>query len=253
MIRFLLLTTLAAVLVASALAQPDPAVQGNPPPPQPGAAQRGNNRMGMAGMQGMQQEALMEVTPQGVFVLRAGILAKFDPQTLTPQGTLELFAPVPAQPTMPQNPTAQDRQVMRDWMMAMMPRMAPAIMLLNGDMLLIVQGNNFFRVNQQTLKLEAAQTALAKPDANNPRQMMMAKPELRLVDNTLYILMDDQLVSVNIGDGAVLSRGVLPKEMMAQMQMPAGMMGGGAAGAGRGAGAGRAGRGNAAPGNQPQQ
>ncbi len=237
MIRMTLSLVLALSAMAIVLAQAAP---GTPvPQPQPGGGM--GMRGGMPGIQGMQPSVEMTVTPNGVFVLKSGVLVKYD-TTLKQQGTsLELFGPLAVQPTVSNPPTDEERQRMRTWLLDAAPRMSPAAMLADGDELLIVVGNTLFRVNQKTLALDTKQAKLL--GENNPLQnrpfaamtaMMGSKPVLQLSEKTLFIILGSDLVAVNAETGDVLGNGVLPKETNIDMTNLRGVFGGGGAGAGRG-------------------
>lgn len=261
MLRQLLIgafTLFFAATIAFAQAAPgETQPQGAGPGPGPGRPNRG---MG-PGM--LSQEAQMMITANGVFVLHAGVLAKFDATTLQPQGAaLELFGPLAAMPTLSEPPTDQERTAMQSWVKGFTMRLSPATMLAKGDELLIVQNNNFFRVNQQTMAVDTTKAGLLSQNAWAQTQLpvtqllMTGKPVLQLVDNTLYVIIGANLVTVNADTGAVLSNGTLPQEMNPMQDMRAlmstGLLGGGngmmGGGAGRRNGGGRRGGGaNNAP------
>jgi len=159
----------------------------------------------------------MTITQYGVFVLKNAALAKFDAATLRQQGAaLELFGTLPEQPPVSTPPTDQERQAVMAWNKANAMRMSPAAMLAKGDELLIVMNNVLFRVNQRTLTLDTTQPKLLAADTN-PQSWM--KPVLELNANTLYILIGFNMVAVNADTAAVLSNGVLPKEMTPKQNM----------------------------------
>jgi len=226
-------------------------IGGAAPAPQPGNGGRGFPGMGMMGMgmQGMQQAPEMTITPNGIFILKSGVLMRFDTK-LKQQGTsLELFGALAVQPPMSETPTDAERQAMMAWMRDAAPRMSPAAMLAKDDELLIVIGTTLFRVNQKTLVLDTKQTKLvAQADMAENRPLaalMTGKPVLQLNDKTLYIIIGANLAAVNADTGDVLSTGVLPKEttvnmmnMMRPMRNGGGNGGGGVRGGGGGRGAG---------------
>lgn len=241
MVRSMLFLVLLLLAVTCAFAQPDPNAGGAaaPPPggPRGGGAGPGGAMRGM--MANMQQEPVMTITANGLFVLRAGVVAKFDLATMKPQGTLELFGPLGVQPVLPATPTDQDRQAQFAWLRDYFTRMAPATVLAKDDVLLIVQDNSFFRVNQKTMQMDAIQTELVKPVNGNAMRgamMNMTKATVQLLDKTLYILTGTNLISLNAEDGTILNRSELPKELTPAMPNFAGM--GGMGGLGRQGGAG---------------
>ena len=73
--------------------------------------------------------------------------------------------------------------------------------------------------------------------------MQQSAPGYLLVDNTIYLARDTELLAINIPDGKIANRLTLPKEL----QITAPPMGGGPGGMGAGMGAGRAARGRIGP------
>ncbi len=246
MIRSTLLIMVALCFAVSMVYAQEAPGGGNRP-----AGGMGGNRGGMFGG-GQQNTAQMEITANGIFVLDNGVLAKFDPTSLKQAGvSLELFGPLAERPTMSTPPTDAEQQAMRTWMMDYMKRTSPPTMLAQGDELLIVMGNSYFRVNQLTMAIDATQATLITPSTEaqpqNPRPMMNSKPVLLLAGNMLYILLNGNLVKVNAETGAVLCSNALPKEMTPPApNFGFGGMGGGGRGGRRGGGGGGGGN-NAAP------
>ena len=205
MLRHLTLGVLACCLALAALAQPDynPPATGANLPRQPRAYMGGTSTL--------------EVTPNGVFVLRNAVLAKFDTVGLKTAGTLELFGALAAQPKMSETPTDQERQAMRDWYSQMSKRMGTAVILPKDDMLYIVIGSMYFRVNQKTLALET-KSDLAEPNAA-PQGFFGQRetPVLKMDGGTLFVTSGQDLITVNPATGAVTGRATMPKEMFPNM------------------------------------
>ena len=217
--RFLILACIALAVTVSSMAQPDP------DHPQPEARVPANQRPAQAQqpqaqlfqramMLSNQQRTQMCLTPQGVFVLRSGVLAKLHPTTLEIQhDPVELFGPLPVRPA-EENPAA-NLQLLNE----SIKRMLPAAMLAQGDDVLIVVGEQYFRVDAATLDVKV-NTPLGNPFQPNQYEMMRLReasdPTLSVRDKTLYVAMVDKVVAVNIADGVVLARGQMP----AKMQMP---------------------------------
>lgn len=217
--RYLLLLVMLGALVTAAFAQPDPNNPGNQP------RDRQDNRAGnllgagMAALGG--QNAVLEIQPDGIFVLRNGVLAGYDPVTFKQTGTLELFGPLPARPAMPQNPTPQDREALRNWMVEGMARSAPAAMLAKDGALYIVIGNRYFCVNGTRMELVAKADLAAAEGANARRGGLgatMAAAQLKMEAGTLYALIGQNLLSVEPATGKVLHQVQLPREMFAMPQ-----------------------------------
>lgn len=152
-------------------------------------------------------------TAKALFVLRGGVLAKYDATTLDMQTMVELFGPMPALPA-GENGGAADKQ---RWLLEQAKRLMPAAMLQTGNDLLLVISEQFFRVDTATLKLKVKATLAPDGDLaqNIARRLLstFAVPALELHDTTLYIAHGDQLLSVNINDGKILATGALPAQM----------------------------------------
>ncbi|HEY3418552.1 MAG TPA: hypothetical protein VGM23_16875 [Armatimonadota bacterium] len=260
--RYLCIFAIVVALATCALAQPDPNT--------PATANQQANQGRFNGMMGGGQNNMaLEILPRGVFILHNGVLAKFDVETLKAAGNLELFGPLPPQPPMPQqNATDQDREAMRKWATLALPRTAPPATLALDDMLYIVIGTTFFRVNTATLALEAksdlAAPAAAAPAAggapaagNNFRaNQMLGSPALMKLDRgVLYVIIQQELLAVDPKTGNVTTRVQLPKELLQNINIFGGMGGfrnqGGQGGQGGQRNGGRGNRGG--QGGQPPQ
>lgn len=221
------LVALALTLATCAFAQPNP---GQPTQPgQPG--QQPQQRTMTMPLNGT---PVLEVTPNGAFILRTGVLVKFDVAGLKPGQPLELFGPLPAQPVMPDNPTPQDREAQAAWYAQVQSRTAPASMLAQDDILYIVIGTTFYRINQKTMALEAQNALVDAPApgaagaAELGRRFMLGgamgtvggqAPMLKLVGGALYILMGQDFLTVSPQTGKVLNRATLPKELFPTTDM----------------------------------
>jgi len=206
MFRNAFLVSLALVLAMTAAFAQNVGNPRNTPPPRIGDAQ-------------------LETTPNGIFVLSGGVLAKFDVATLKPAGVVELFGPMPAPPVLSQPLTPQDQQTLQSYSRERSKRQAPAAVLSEGDVFLIVINGAFFRVNQKTMALEAKQEDLLPKDDDMLRFYGMQKPLLQLTGKTLFVLIGTNLVSVNAENGEIGGRAPMPESMYLQMPRP--MMGGG--------------------------
>ncbi|MHB9133023.1 MAG: hypothetical protein ACYDBB_18300 [Armatimonadota bacterium] len=196
----------------------------------------------------------MLMTDKGLFVLRSGMLVKYDAAALKQAGEIELFGPAPAAPA-----ENADRAARQKYNAEIARRLAPAIMLVKDNWLLIVIGDGFTRISQDTLKPEAtgsllpekAPAADAAPGAapGGGRGMFGAAEQVSgylLVDNTLYLARSKELLAVDIMAGKVASRIDLPKGFQLTMLGGFGNFGGGIRNGGN-----RGGGGNNAAGNPP--
>lgn len=152
---------------------------------------------------------LMATTPKGLFVLRNGVLGKFEPATLKSTAVLELFGPLPAAPA------AGDRDARQAYSNEVQKRMAAPIMLVKDNTLLVVIGDGFARIDQETLKSDAlsltSPNAPAQADGRGFRQE--GEPGYLLVGNTLYLMRGMEILSIDIANMKILARGPLPKEL----------------------------------------
>lgn len=164
-------------------------------------------------------------TPKGLFALRTGVLVKFDIATLKPVDVYSLFGDAPEQPK-----DMTDRTAVQKYYQDIMRRQAPAVMLATDDSLLIVIGDGFARLNQDTLKVDAT-ADLRVPGATDAAAGMPRMPEgapsYILVGNTLYLMRSKEMMAISIMDGKI-QRTNLPKELLpADMSAAHGNRGGG--------------------------
>jgi hypothetical protein len=164
-------------------------------------------------------------TTHGLFVLRSGVLAKYAMDPLKQVQVLQLFGSTPEMPT-----DMTDSAAMQKYMAALQRRQAPAIMLVKNNALLVVIGNGFARINQETLQIEVQTDLAATPPANEApgasRAADTAVSGYLLVENTLYLPRNTELLAVSVTDGKVLSRLALPQEMQPAPMMLMGGPGG---------------------------
>lgn len=176
-------------------------------------------------------------TTKGLFALRNGTLAKYNATTLKQVQELSLFGAAPEAPA-----DATDRAAMMKYYTDLQRRQAPAIMIAKDDSLLVVIGDGFARINQETLKPEATATLTAPgatTDAATPAAARITEPTpgYTLSGDTLFLMRGTELIAITVTDGKILSRVTLPKELQpVQMFGGRGGAGGGAGGAGGGRG-----------------
>ena len=189
---------------------------------------------GYGGMGG--GNALLVNTPKGLFALRAGVLAKYDAATLKPLAVFPLFGAAPEAPG-----ANADRTAYQAYFAEMARRTVPAVMIPKDDSLLIIIGDAYARINQETMKVEAKQdlhTPGATADAGGRTQTEPA-PGYVMAGNTLYLLRGKEMLALSISDGKILDRSPLPKELQTlQMNGMGRRTGGGGAGGAGGAGGG---------------
>ncbi|MHB9133210.1 MAG: hypothetical protein ACYDBB_19240 [Armatimonadota bacterium] len=216
MIRKLSLFALLLMLVTGVFAQPDP----NQPAPNPGPNRQpapGNMAMNMARnilyQLTREQKTLMVRTDNGLFVLRTGVLAKYQPDVLNQPQIKELF-PAPMAMPVGDNP---DEAKVREWAMDVGKRLVPAVIVPVGHELVIIIGEWFFRIDSETLEVKIAKQLLPKnPLPEWVRLQSLIAPPSAVVspkEPVLYLSRGQQLLAVNINTGELLSGGVLPEKM----------------------------------------
>jgi len=218
-------------------------------------AQRPNN------MGGSNVTTIMLKTDKGVFALRSGVLVKYDAITLKQIAEYQIFGAAPTMPERPADMTDQTavqawRTDMQTYNTTMQKRQGSALMIPTKDSLLIVIGDGFGRIDQDTLKPEAKASLLPVTPAADPnapaatpvapvRPTVEPVPGYVLDGNTLYLMRAKEVMSINITDGTIIARTALPVELQAagqnNMFNPGGGRNGGGGAAGGGAGGGRTG------------
>lgn len=154
---------------------------------------------------------LMVQTPKGLFALRAGVLAKYDIKTLTLGKLISFFGPAPEVPK-----EGADRAAMMKYWAEMQRRQAPAILIAKDNSLLLIIGDGFARVNQDTLLMEASADfstpATAEAAGGQTMRMNEGAPGYMLIDNTLILMRSKEIISISITDGKFV-RKPLPVEL----------------------------------------
>lgn len=176
----------------------------------------------------------MVCTAKGLFALRNGVLVKFDAATLKEAQLLEIFGPMPERPA-----DNADREAMQKYMADMQQRRAAAVMLVKDNSLLVIIGDGFARINQDTLEVEATADLKNPADAGAAGAAAGARtvepaPTCLLVEDTLYLLRSREVLSISVTDGKILARSPLPQQLQpAQMNFQRGAGGQGGAQGGR--------------------
>jgi len=219
--RWSLVSAIIVIVVLSAgcaFAQPDPA---HPQPDIPPGMQKLQQLVTQMVTQRMaEQRTQVLYTPQGIFIERNGTLALLNAATLKEQKVIELFG------ALPEMPAGADvaPKARQQWLLQLAKRLLPTAMLASGNDLLILVGDQFFRVDIPTQEIKASVSLVPEKELvrNNGRLMfaMLAMPTLELHDKTLYITRGDQLFAVNIDDGTVLASGTMPVQMQMQAKLP---------------------------------
>lgn len=193
-------------------------------------------------------------TDKGLFVLRNGVIAKYDLKTLQQDPkTLSLFGPEPTRPT--------DQAAMQQYMAAMQQRQAPALMVAKDNFLYVIIGNGFAKINQDTLELATPALDITTPTdptdvetaAGVQRYAVEPVPSYVIVDSTIYLFRSKEVLAISLTDATILTRSPLAKELRpAQMNAMGGFGNRGGQGFGnRGGGPGGPGGNRGGGANQP--
>lgn len=150
---------------------------------------------------GPQSPLQWTATPDGIFLLRYGALAKLDPHTLEPIKVTELFGAVT---NIDDTATAETKTIAS---LDRAQRQLPPVMLTQGKELLIISGDTFFRVNAETLAI-SRQSTLTQVDDNALVQRMnllisYGQPQVQMTKKGLYVTRGRECLLVNPVDGAV--------------------------------------------------
>jgi hypothetical protein len=170
---------------------------------------------------GGRQPTVMLKTEQGMMVLTNGVLAKYDSKTLEEKGTVALLPELGPQPTRPAFMDQTTRQAYQDLLAewnatAALYRETPAMADL-GQYVLIVMGDQFYRVDSETMKIEV-QSSVVDTDAQAADQTATTAvtggtPMLALNGTALYVLRGEEMSVIEIKEGKVLANATLPVEM----------------------------------------
>jgi hypothetical protein len=184
---------------------------------------------------------IMVNTPKGLFALRAGVLARLAPATLKVDKEMKLFGEMPALPA-----EGADSAARMKYYEELQKRNAPALMLVKDASLLVIIGDGFARINQETLATEKALSLKDPKEVVDPNQRFRQEPVpgYLLVGDTLFLMRSKEVMSINVTEGKIITRQPLPPELQTVQPNYQGNRGGGGRGPGGGGGNGGNGGGN---------
>ena len=177
-----------------------------------------------------QPPTVSRVTSDAIFVLRSGALARLDPKTLAPLGVAQLFGPLlptaevpdatPAANTTPADaPLTPAEATNAAAALDRASRMLPCSLFVHGKDLIILVGDQFFKVDATTLAV-TVKTSLAPiaTDIQERKAQLDAivaggDPNVILSGETLWVARGRRLYSVNTTDGKVATI-VLPDALL---------------------------------------
>ncbi|MHB9133942.1 MAG: hypothetical protein ACYDBB_22980 [Armatimonadota bacterium] len=165
----------------------------------------------------LQHQPLAVATPQGFFVLRKGVLAKFNIDTLAPEGQVNLFGALPAAPA-----ADTEWSTRLHYASECVLRIVPASMQADGDDLLLLIGDQYIRVDANSLQV-LVNRSLAPADQRLRRAddwARAAAPVLQVNGKAVYTTNPvgpgrslSQLRAVNRENGDPLALKELPAAM----------------------------------------
>ncbi len=237
-----------ALFAVIAFAQPDPNVigAGNPgiQPGQPGINIDYNKIQSMMLDNAMNQsELLIEVSDSGIFIYKAGRLAKLDYFTLKLLKKIELFGPMPDKPAPPAQKAGivgwgamlQDKDNLK-YIEEINKRIAQTTIIPEENALIFIIGENFFKVNTNTMNIDL-QTNFSKKIAtaqqfqidnlrgviggasfqpnylkNNQGNNVIAKTK----DNMLVFIKQDEIIVIDTLTGKIIARTAVPQDFISK-------------------------------------
>jgi len=201
-LRIIICALLVAVLATMLLAQPPVGGGGGggvKPVPQPVPAIPAQQNLSWVKTQLDQLAPVMVTAGDSLFIIRNGVMVKYDIQTLKPEPTVELLAPlaIPAN-----NMVARDDvpKIHADYPV----RMIPAAVRASDKEILLVWAKRFYRIDIASGKVLVNTELKTEAPVDLPWTGNVA-PMLEQKDDVLYIYISSVIWAVNIADGKVIS------------------------------------------------
>ncbi len=165
-------------------------------------------------------------TPKGIFTLRGGVLAKMNTASMKADKEMALFGAV-------QTPPAEgaDNATRMAYYAELSKRNAPALLLVKDNSLLVIIGDGYARISQDTLTTEKA-ISIKDPnepaaDANQRGFRQDPVPGYVVVGDTLFLIRAREALSINTKDTAIITRAPLPASLQPAQNTPGRGPGGG--------------------------
>ncbi len=206
---------LALLLSVAVWAQPDP----NEPQPN---VKMGGGPVGLLMRLGFnplnllaavqQPSTEMVATPQGLYILRNGVLAKFDGHSTKPACQYDLYDQLPPVPA--DNATDADWQA---YAQAQSKRLSPAALVVKDANLFIAGKEFLWEIDANTLAMKIKIPLPQIPQPPQPqfmRPFTQEAPSLEISGQTAYLLRGDALTVIDCGAAKVLFNGPLPDNMI---------------------------------------
>jgi len=166
-----------------------------------------------------QCEPVFAAGAPGLFVMKKGVLARYDAVTLKLQGVVELFGKLEDLPT----EGALTLQEQTTMITARAQRLLPAAMALHGNDLLLLIGDTFFRVDAQSLDIKVNKSLTDDAQANTriESHLFAPTPQMQIAGNIVYVISSQITPQVNVtitaidsNDGTLLATKSLPAPLM---------------------------------------
>jgi len=142
-----------------------------------------------------------QATPDAIYLLRYGALAKLDPHTLDALKITELFGAI----VNIEDEASKEAKTLASIDRAQ--RQLPPVLLVQGKELLVVSGDQLFRVNADTLAISKRimLTQVADKDLTSRMNQLIAygQPQVQLTKKGLLITRGKECLLVNLQDNSV--------------------------------------------------
>jgi hypothetical protein len=160
--------------------------------------------------------AAMQSTPDSVYILQNGLLAKFDAKTLKLLSGVRLMEPIPPAPTT-DDPTDRIR-----YFQEVSRHLVPAALISHPRGLIVILSDELLRIDPQKLTIDS-RVQLVPAMNNQPRAPQFSDlfqpqrpPVYQISGDILYLMRSGEIVAVDLATGTISARTVLPAEMQAQ-------------------------------------
>lgn len=150
-------------------------------------------------------------TPKGLFMLRGGVLGKINTATMKVEKEMALFGAMPAAPA-----EGADNAARMAYFAELGKRNAPALLLVKDNSLLVIIGDGFARINQDTLTTEKPLSLKDPNEVVDPNQRGFRQepvPGYTMVGDTLFLIRSKEAMAIDVKEGKIITRAPLPADM----------------------------------------
>ncbi len=202
-LRMIICALLVAVLATMLLAQPPVGGGGGgagvKPVPQPFPAIPAQQNLSWIKTQLDQLAPVMVTTGDSLFIIRNGVMVKYDFKTLKPDPVVELLAPI----VLPANnmvPLENAGKITAEYQL----RVIPAAVRTTDEEIMLVWAKRFYRIDIKSGKILLNVELITDAKVSLPWTGNVA-PGLEEREGILYIFINNAIWAVNITDGKVIS------------------------------------------------